>query len=428
MTKTTEQANLQLINKDNQRMQEQIEKQIITMIIGDNRDNKQYIIPRINEKMFTNQIYRKFFKVIEQLFNKKQDINVFSVCDKLDLYEYRYLLAQLYGEFITNVNYDYYVKKLVDNYIQRSAENAKTYEDIKAVEQERAKYAKTSPISKLSDGAEKLMNNYYISMDNAIFTGYRDVDNIIGSFQDGDFILIAGAPGMGKTCFELNLINNIAKNNKKILFFSLEMSKAQLQNRIICSHTGLQTDKLRKFTLSSDEVNKFQEYAENDFKLNDNVYICDDFDITITDVVNIIKQSNADIVFIDYLGLINSNNQNGSYEKYSEISRQLKITALTCKKKIIALHQLNRSSADRKDKRPKLTDIRDSGKIEQDIDMALFVYRPAYYDTKAPIDLLECIVAKNRHGASNKIAKLCYNPNTQKITNRVKTERNSNDE
>jgi replicative DNA helicase len=124
-------------------------------------------------------------------------------------------------------------------------------------------------------------------------------------------------------------------------------------------------------------------------------------------------------VFIDYLGLINSDNKNGAYEKYSDISRKLKITAMECDKPIIALHQLNRAGADRKDKRPKLSDIRDSGKIEQDADSVLFVFRPYYYERNPKNkDLFQIIIPKNRHGKTG-TANLLYNASTQEIKDRI---------
>jgi len=127
----------------------------------------------------------------------------------------------------------------------------------------------------------------------------------------------------------------------------------------------------------------------------------------------------SDIVFIDYLGLINGDKNKSNYEKFGEISRELKMIAVELNKPIIALHQLNRSSADRKDKKPKLSDLRDSGKIEQDADMIFFVYRPAYYDTSQSKDLMEFMIGKNRHGESGKSISLCYNPAKQKISDRI---------
>ena len=233
--------------------------------------------------------------------------------------------------------------------------------------------------------------------------------------------MLAGAPSMGKTCFALNLIKNITNKNKKILLFSLEMPRKQLQNRIICSDLGIENDKIRKFNFTEDEIERYENYIKNELpKLNCD--ICDNANIYIDELINIIKSSDADMFFIDYLGLINSDNKNGAYEKYSDISRKLKITAMEIDKPILALHQLNRASADRKDKRPKLSDIRDSGKIEQDVDSVLFVFRPYYYDRKPNLkDLFQVLIPKNRNGKTG-TANLLYNASTQKISNRIEVE------
>ena len=131
-------------------------------------------------------------------------------------------------------------------------------------------------------------------------------------------------------------------------------------------------------------------------------------------------KSNSDIVFIDYLGLIDSFSNKASYEKFSDISRTIKLTAMLTKKPFIALHQLNRNIQDRDDKKPRISDLRDSGKIEQDADMILFVHRDfCFDDSKNPEDM-NFIVAKNRHGTANITIPLIFNGMYQKITERIK--------
>lgn len=406
--------NTHLINN----LQEEYEKAIIVMILGDNRNNRQFIIPSLCEGMFLNPTYRKFFKVINDLFNANKDVNVFSVCEKMDLQEQKFLLFELEKQFISNVNYKFYVQKLASAYIERLYTQATSSKEIDKINKERAKYLRHSPVSNIADKADNIFKDYVNSAESAIFTNYKEVDNLIGSWQGGDFIILAGAPSMGKTCFSLNLVKNISQSGKKVLLFSLEMPRKQLQNRIICSDLGIENDKIRKFNFTSDEIDKYQEYINSKLpKLN--LDICDNANIYIDELVNIIKSTDADIVFIDYLGLINSDNKNGAYEKYSDISRKLKITAMECDKPIIALHQLNRAGTDRKDKRPKLSDIRDSGKIEQDADSVLFVFRPYYYERNPKNkDMFQILIPKNRHGKTG-TANLLYNESTQEIKDRI---------
>jgi len=408
-------------NITNITLQEAYEKNIIIMILGDNRDNKQFIIPSLCEGMFINPTYRKFFKVIKELFDKNKVVNVYSVCEKMELTEYRKFCFELEEQFISNINWKYYVQKLAQNYIERAYASATTSKEIDKINKERAKYIRHSPVSSISEKADLIIKDYIDSSFSAITTGYTQVDDLIGSWQGGDFIILAGAPSMGKTCFSLNLIKNISKKGKKVLLFSLEMPRKQLQNRIICSALRIENDKIRKFNFTEDEILRYEAYIKDELpKLN--VEICDNANIYIDELVNIIKSSDADIIVIDYLGLINSDEKNGSYEKYSNISRKLKITAMECEKPIIALHQLNRASADRKDKRPKLSDIRDSGKIEQDADSVVFVYRPYYYERNPKNkDVFQVLIPKNRHGKTG-TANLLYNESTQEIKNRVEVD------
>lgn len=402
-------------------VQEEYEKNIITMIIGDNRNNKQFIIPSLCENMFLNQTYRKFFNVIKELFDKNKEINVFSVCEKMEIDEYKQLLFSMNENFITNINWKFYVQKLAQNYIERSYANATTSKEIDKINSERAKYIRHSPVSNIADKSEMILMDYFNKAESSIKTGYTQVDDLIGSFQGGDFVILAGAPSMGKTCFSLNLVKNISKQGKKVLMFSLEMPRQQLQNRIICSDLGIDNDKLRKFNFTEDEILRYENYIKTELP-KFNLDICDNANIYIDELINIIKSTDSDLIVIDYLGLINSDDKNGAYEKYSNISRKLKICAMESEKPIIALHQLNRANADRKDKRPKLSDIRDSGKIEQDADSVMFVYRPFYYERNPKNkDLFQIIIPKNRHGQTG-IANLLYNPHTQEIKNRVNVE------
>jgi replicative DNA helicase len=139
--------------------------------------------------------------------------------------------------------------------------------------------------------------------------------------------------------------------------------------------------------------------------------------LNIGKIEEIVKKSNADIIFIDYLGLIRSDNlKQNTYEQISDISRRIKLLAIETNKPIVVLHQLNRDMKDRQDKRPKLSDIRDSGKIEQDADFITFVFRPAYFDIEADKTAMEFIIGKARHtsGAGQK-AELCFVGLYQKI-------------
>lgn len=220
---------------------------------------------------------------------------------------------------------------------------------------------------------------------------------------------------MGKTCMMLNIAASMAKLGKKLLIFSLEMNKEQLLNRIVSAETDLNSSKFRNGELTKDEEFQYWQYVYSDEFRNLDIQVCTEYNITASKIRSIVLGSNADVVFIDYMGLINGGNNKSSYERISEISRELKLMAMESNKPFIVLHQLNRANADRADKRPMLSDLRDSGKIEQDADMIGFVYRPAYYDENADKGLIQLMIAKNRHGISGVDCNLRFKPVTQKI-------------
>lgn len=179
--------------------------------------------------------------------------------------------------------------------------------------------------------------------------------------------------------------------------------------------TIVECDKFRKKELSNYEWNVYKNFLDK--KLPQiNIDVPDGYNLTLEEIRRIIKKSNCDIVFIDYMGLIVGNSNTNSYERISEISRTLKLTALEVNKPLFVLHQLSRKYDDRQDKTPRLSDLRDSGKIEQDADMVCFVYRPAVYNpSEYDENDMRYIVGKNRNGKSNKVITLKANLTYQKI-------------
>ena len=397
-------------------IQHDYERTVITMILG-NPQTQEVILNSLKAEMFTNGTYRKFFEVSKELTKAKKDVNVLSVCEKIAKTDQVKLLKELETEYIGSANYQFYTKKLVDSYIQRIIQTAVTLEDFENVQKEIENWTFVSCMQPIGDGAKELLADYYIDFENAVPTGYQTLDFKIGSLQGGDFIILAGQTSMGKTCMMLNLLMNMAEKGIKVDLFSLEMPVKQIQNRMISAHLGINANKFRSFTMTGDEQTKYLEYAEKEFpKLP--IRICDKNRITISELRRILLKSDAKVIFIDYLGLLTGDEKKSVYERFGDISRELKLLAVEINKPIIALHQLNRNTFDRADKRPKVSDLRDSGKIEQDADMIWFVFRPAYFDETLPKEEMQLIIAKNRHGESNVTIELIYDAIHQKITER----------
>ena len=259
-----------------------------------------------------------------------------------------------------------------------------------------------------------------------VSTGIGDLDRVITGLNRSDLIILAARPGMGKTSFALNIARNVACTAKKtVAFFSLEMSKEQLASRLLSSEALVGGTKLRTGKLSDEEWQRL--VPASDVLKNANFYIDDTPGITITEMKSRLRRlRNIDLVVVDYLQLMSSTRRIDSrVNEISEITRSLKIMAKELNVPVITLSQLSRASEQRPDHRPQLSDLRDSGSIEQDADIVLFLYRDGYYDKNdddnaaAPavdVNSGECIVAKNRHGEMSTV-KLHWQGEFMRFTN-----------
>ena len=246
-----------------------------------------------------------------------------------------------------------------------------------------------------------------------VSTGIGDLDRVITGLNRSDLIILAARPGMGKTSFALNIARNVAcKSKKAVAFFSLEMPKEQLASRLLSSEALVGGTKLRTGKLNDEDWNRL--IPASDILKEAPLYLDDTSTITITEMKSRIRRlKNIDLVVIDYLQLMASGRRiDNRVQEISAITRNLKIMAKELNVPIITLSQLSRASEQRTgDHRPQLSDLRDSGSIEQDADIVLFLYREGYYDKEdgenaaptADMNSGECIVAKNRHGETNTV-------------------------
>ena len=237
-----------------------------------------------------------------------------------------------------------------------------------------------------------------------IATGFRDLDEQTSGLQPSDLILVAARPAMGKTAFMLNIAAYVSARNQSVAFFSLEMSKEQLAHRMLCAESNIDSQKLRTGKLDDDE---WQPLIESADKLSHAAISIDDTpSISIQDLRSKARrlkaQKKLDLIIIDYLQLMQGrSNRNGDnrQNEISEISRSLKALARELNVPVVALSQLSRSVESRQIKRPMLSDLRESGSLEQDADIVMFLYREDYYnqDTEEK-NITEVIIAKHRNG------------------------------
>lgn len=246
-------------------------------------------------------------------------------------------------------------------------------------------------------------------------SGIGDLDRVITGLNRSDLILLAARPGMGKTAFSLNIAKNVAMQSKKtIAFFSLEMTREQLASRLLSSEAMVQGTKLRTGKLSEEEWERL--IAAGDVLSKCDFYLDDTPGINIMEIKSKLRRlRNVDLVVIDYLQLMSSGRRiENRVQEVSEITRNLKRLAKEINVPLIVLSQLNRSAEGRTDHRPMISDLRESGSIEQDADIVLLLYREGYYDkggkdengAQGPTvdqNSGECIVAKNRHGETTSV-------------------------
>ena len=397
-------------------------------------------VPEVIDKLRVDDFYlrqnKEIYETIYSMFNYSATIDPVTVLEHMKHNGYydenlsRGYLLQLMDTTPTAANVHEYIEIIKDKtLLRRVAETAgdltvmiqegtdsgqdvleAAEQRIYAIRQGRAARGLT-PISEvLIDVYDRLSE--LAASDSAIpglSTGLKDLDRAISGLNKSDLILLAARPGMGKTSMALNILLDAGKKSgKTVAFFSLEMSREQLALRLISSECFVDNKKLVTGKLTEQDWENVAMAADS---LNhSSILIDDDSSVTVADInAKCRRVDNLGLVVIDYLQLMQSagGKQRGGENRQqivSDISRSLKIMAKELNVPVLCLSQLSRANEGRTDKRPMLSDLRESGAIEQDADIVLFLYREGYYnkDTENP-NLAECIIAKNRHGETGTV-------------------------
>ena len=408
-------------------------------VIGSMLTDKDAVISALEvlkEDDFYREDNRIIFSAMYNLYNRAEPIDIITVkselesigkFDKVGGYEY---LTELPEKVPTTANALKYIKIVEEKSTLRDL--IKTANEIIDLG-----YDPTEDVDDIMDNAEKkifdIMQNKnqkgYLPLKDVLVesfnkleelynrkqhitgvpTGFSELDYKTAGFHNSDLILIAARPAMGKTAFALNIATNAAvRANVPVAIFSLEMSKEQLVNRILCSEAMVDSNKVRTGKL---EENDWTKLAGAIGPLSEaEIYIDDTPGISITEIRTKCRklklEKNIGMVVIDYLQLVQgTNRRNGSREQeISEISRSLKILAKEIGVPVIAISQLSRAAEQRVDHRPMLSDLRESGAIEQDADIVMFLYRDDYYNKESEKkDIAEIIIAKHRGGSTGTV-------------------------
>ena len=261
-------------------------------------------------------------------------------------------------------------------------------------------------------------------------TGFFEMNDMLSGLQKGEMIILAARPSMGKTAFALNIAENIAMNNRQpVAIFSLEMGKQQLAERLMSSRSGVDGQRMRRNMLSPDEFRRLQEVVSESYDAP--MYIDDTPGLSVLELRakarRLASQHEIKAIFIDYLQLMSSPGAESRQQEVGNISRGIKALARELNVPIVALSQLNRNPEGRADNRPLLSDLRESGSIEQDADVVMMLHREEYYhkdrewaeENPDKVGLTEIIVSKQRNGPTG-IIELQFNSNTTRFENRAR--------
>ena len=412
----------------------------------------------INSKNFYDPMHQKIFSAIEKLIfsgmlanpitlknhfeNEKDEINIPDYLVKITKFSSSSRQTIEYSKLI----YDLYVKreliKISENIIDESKLNDLDNDGQKIIENfEKSlfdlaeKGSFSSSLVKFDEAMKmtiEMASNAYKNDAGIVGvpTGLTDLDDRLGGLHKSDLLIIAGRPSMGKTALATNIAYNAAKkiqdDNKKstVAFFSLEMSSEQLSTRILAEQSRIKSNDIRRGKISEDQFDKFIETSKDIAELP--LYIDETPAITIAALSNrarrIKRLYGLDLVVVDYIQLMRASNfKDGRVQEISEITQGLKALAKELSVPVLALSQLSRAVEQRDDKKPQLSDLRESGSIEQDADVVMFVYRESYYiERKEPrpatvehaewqakmnevSNLAEIIIGKQRHGPTGNV-------------------------
>ena len=397
-------------------------------------------IPEVIDKLRPDDFYlqqnREIYETIYSMFNYSATIDPVTVLENMkrsgyyDENQSRTYILQLMDTTPTAANVLEYVEILKDKtLLRRVAETAgeltalvqegteRGQDVLEAAEQRIYAIRQGRSARGLTPISEVLIEVYdrlseLAASDSAIpglSTGLKDLDRAISGLNKSDLILLAARPGMGKTSMALNiLLDPGKKSGKTVAFFSLEMSKEQLAMRLISGECFVDNKKLVTGKLTEQDWENVAMAADSLNRAN--ILIDDDSSVTVADInAKCRRVENLGLVVIDYLQLMQSAGgktraSDNRQQVVSDISRSLKIMAKELNVPVLCLSQLTRANESRTDKRPMLSDLRESGAIEQDADIVLFLYREGYYkkDVENP-NLAECIIAKNRHGETGTV-------------------------
>lgn len=410
-----------------------------------------YITTKISIDDIPNGIYSTIYKCIVELYKLGVDVDIVTVSNRLLNTK---KLKEIGGRDVVNnlalnAPIPSFTKKIVSTLLEQT-----TYRKVSATIDEFKDALSKSPdtnticmdycskinniisgnsnnntIGTISDGFDGVIQDLYDSRKRGcvgLDCGYPSLNYYLGGLQKGKVYIIGARASMGKSALAMNISEYVAKNNN-VLFISLEMDKKEYAQRLMFSKAGIDVSMVNTGKISDEQIAKVKEQEEYLKSLN--LYIetktpCKVSDIELS-IINLQSTRNTcDLVVVDYLQLLTPTSKSGKTREteVAEMSRELKNLAVKYNVPIIILSQLSRALETREDKRPMLSDLRESGSIEQDADVVIFVYRDEYYHPEDPVSrgTAELLIRKNRGGINNRTIDMCWQPSKVKFTEQIK--------
>lgn len=395
-------------------------------------------IEKLRESYFSTRTNRFIFRSISEIFNDGIEVDALTLINRLERNNHLETIGgipkinEIADIVVSSANFDYHLNIVIEQALLRHLivacngiiENC---------------YSSTAPVKSLVDEAEQAVfsiaempqHQGFLRIDQiteevlenidlvastkspitGVGTGFGDLDRLTGGFRPGQFIIIAARPAMGKTSLALNIATHVSVNlSKKVGVFTMEMGADEVIMRMFSSASEVNMDSMLKgYGMNQEKLTRIMQASE--VLRSKHIYIDESGTNTPLDIRAKVRRLAAevgglDLVLIDYLQLMSlSRDRENRQQEISEISRSLKVLAKDMKIPVVALSQLNRGLESRDDRRPRLADLRESGAIEQDADLVMFIYRDEYYypDKTEKPGIAEIIVGKNRHGATGSV-------------------------
>lgn len=429
-----------------------------------NKEALDKVCEELTSSMFYDEKNAKIFEVLSSLRNKEIAVDITTVTNELEkngnglstVGDYSYL-TEVIDSVATPANINYYINIIFEKFILRTLINKSSNiieecydesEDLNTIVENAEKsilevnsgrmVKEIKPIQEVLVKAQQELE--FLAKNGGdvtgVPTGFYDLDKRTTGFHGNELIIIAGRPGMGKSALAINMATNMAVNYKKsVALFNLEMGSTQIVNRMLSSVGQINSQKLRTGKLDHTDWKKYNETLS---LLADTKFFIDDTPgITVSEIrskCRRLKNSDKglDCIIIDYLQLISSSNKYSGQRtnEVSEISRDLKKLAMELEVPVIALAQLSRGVEQREDKRPLMSDLKESGSIEQDADIVMFLYCDDYYKFKSKdrpqLSPTELIISKHRSGGTGTID-LIFERTYTNFKNVIKSEENENE-